>query len=655
MFSRRVKLFAASLVGLAVVALTAMAWVVLLRRQVRRRTLALEESERRSRGFLEAIPDIRLINRRDGMFIDYQTHETKNLLVPPERFLGRYPADILPPDLAGRFLKTIERTLETGQLQVIEYPLEFAGREQYYELRMVQSGSDEVLSVIREITERKEAEAHLARLAAVVEQTNDDIIFTDREGRITYVNTAFERTTGYAREEVLGKNPDFLQSGLLANEFYDELWAVVLGGNSWTGRFSNRTKGGKVILQDASIFPIRAPEGELVGYVSSQRDVTDQVELQRRLAESQKLEALGTLAGGIAHDFNNILAAIRGYTAFAMTKPLGDPTVRDDLHAVQDASNRATELVKQILSFSRRETQIKRPLMIRPIVKETLHLLRASLPATVDLRPTTFSGTFVVAEPSHIHQIVMNLCTNAAFAMCDTVGAVEIGLDEVVVDNASASRHPDLAPGKFARLRVCDTGCGMTPEVRERIFEPFFTTREEGQGTGLGLSVVHGIVKSLGGAITVQSAPGRGSTFEVYLPAVEGGEEAWKEGEAEYLKGTERILFVDDETMLTDLMAQGLRQLGYRVTACKDGREAWDAFRAAPDDFDVVITDLTMPGTTGDILAREVKRMRPMRPVILCTGYSEKVSSSTPGVDEFVMKPYSMGTLTQLIRKVCSR
>jgi PAS domain S-box-containing protein len=589
------------------------------------------------------------------MFIDYQTHDVGNLLVPPERFLGRYPADILPPDLADRFLKTIEYTLENGGLQAMEYPLDLQERHRFFELRMVRSGSDEVLSVIREITERKEAEAHLARLAAVVEQTNEDIIFTDREGRITYVNTAFERTTGYSREEVLGKHPDFLQSGLLANEFYDELWAVVLGGNSWTGRFSNRTKGGKVILQDASIFPIRAPEGELVGYVSSQRDVTDQVELQRRLAESQKLEALGTLAGGIAHDFNNILAAIRGYTAFAMTKPLGDPTVRDDLHAVQDASNRATELVKQILSFSRRETQIKRPLMIRPIVKETLHLLRASLPATVDLRPTAFSGTFVVAEPSHIHQIVMNLCTNAAFAMCDTVGAVEIGLDEVVVDNASASRHPDLAPGKFARLRVCDTGCGMTPEVRERIFEPFFTTREEGQGTGLGLSVVHGIVKSLGGAITVQSAPGRGSTFEVYLPAVEGGEEAWKEGEAEYLKGTERILFVDDETMLTDLMAQGLRQLGYRVTACKDGREAWDAFRAAPDDFDVVITDLTMPGTTGDILAREVKRMRPMRPVILCTGYSEKVSSSTPGVDEFVMKPYSMGTLTQLIRKVCSR
>ena len=390
------------------------------------------------------------------------------------------------------------------------------------------------------------------------------------------------------------------------------------------------------------------------GYISERK------RLEAQLRQAQKMEAIGTLAGGIAHDFNNILTAILGYTDLALDDIRQESTAWNYLHEVRKAGLRAKTLVQQILTFSRRTEQPRTPVPLPLLIKEVLALLRASIPSTIEIRQeiTQDVGT-VLGDPTQLQQVLLNLCTNAAHAMHVTGGRLEVRLEAVVVDTPMITQHPELQPGPSVCITVTDTGHGIPPEVMERIFEPFFTTKGPGEGTGMGLALVHGIITDHGGAVLVDSVVGQGTTFTIYLPR--SPEPAQNEASQDASvspgsqPGTECVLFVDDETILVSLGQAILQRLGYDVVACTSSVEALEVFRAAPRRFDLVITDQTMPHMTGEVLAQELRRLRSDIPIILCTGFSHVMHAERAqelGIDAFLMKPLAMQDLAQTIQQV---
>jgi PAS domain S-box-containing protein len=505
---------------------------------------------------------------------------------------------------------------------------------------------------------RRRAEARIATLVAAVEQSSDDCILLDLEGRIQYVNPAFEQTTGYSAEEAVGQDVNGLLCRDLDEVLLPKIWESIRRGQPWKGRFSNRTKDGRVILLDSAVSAIRDPSGTVIGYVSARRDITKQLQMEAALIQANKLEAIGTLAGGIAHDLNNVLTGIVGYTELALMKCADDAPVQKDLEVVFQGAQRATDLVKQILTFSRHTLRVESPVQLGLIVREVSKFLRATVPATIEIRTDVQSTALVLADPTELHRTIVNLCTNAALAMNERGGLLEIGLADVDLDSSFAERFPAVTPGRCLRLRVRDTGHGMSREVLDRIFEPFFTTREMGKGTGMGLSVVHGIVTSLHGAITVESAPGEGAVFEIYLPVTQVAVPNAVAPSEEIRWGTERVLLVDDDPLVLGTVADMLRELGYQVRSEASGAAAQTAFKTDPQAFDLVITDMTMPGMAGDVLAEWLKSCRPDIPIILCSGYTEEQmpkGTTVQGIDEFLLKPLFLGPLSGAVRRVLDR
>ncbi len=396
-------------------------------------------------------------------------------------------------------------------------------------------------------------------------------------------------------------------------------------------------------------------------YAELQKELADRKQneilrrkLEERIQHAQKMEAIGTLAGGIAHDFNNILSSILGYIELAQIDTPGRSQLTHYLENAHQAGLRAKDLVQQILTFSRKGRQQERVVSLTPIIKEVVKLLRASIPATIDIRQRIETEDAVVAaDPVQIHQVLMNLGTNAAHAMEEDGGLLEITLGQVDVDEPDDAGLADLKPGRYAQLMIKDTGQGMPDEVRERIFEPYFTTKEMERGTGLGLSVVHGIVTRHDGHIGVRSEPGQGACFTIHLPLHTARTPRPVKTIEPAPRGTERILFIDDEAELVDIGRQALEYLGYQVTTCDNGQDALNLFRQSPDAFDVVITDMTMPQLTGDKLARALLEIRPQLPIIVCTGYSHRMSPEKAqeiGIRSFLMKPLVVDTLARTIR-----
>lgn len=377
-------------------------------------------------------------------------------------------------------------------------------------------------------------------------------------------------------------------------------------------------------------------------------------ELTRQLNQAQKMEAVGTLAAGIAHDFNNILSAVVGYTEISLLKT-DQNELKSYLDRILGACDRAKNLVGQILTFSRATDLEKRPVDVGAVAKEAVKLVRASIPSMIEIRHEIASSPLtVLADPTQIHQVLINLCTNAAHAMNQKGGVIEVRLQNVEVTPPMAHFKLDLKPGLYVKLTVRDTGEGIAPEVMHRIFEPFFTTKAKGESTGLGLSVVYGIAKGSGGTVTVESEVGKGSVFSVYLQAVTQTVPAEPSAGSELPEGSERVLFVDDEEIIVEICTEMLESLGYTVTPAKGGRDALEIFRRSSDQFDLVITDMTMPGITGAQLSEEILKIKPGVPIILCTGFTELITeekAKAMGIREFAMKPLSRRALAELVRK----
>ncbi|MBN1904268.1 MAG: response regulator [Deltaproteobacteria bacterium] len=422
-----------------------------------------------------------------------------------------------------------------------------------------------------------------------------------------------------------------------------------------SGLFTGLKKEGSIIRIEINA-SIVAYDGELSvqGIIN---DVTKSTVFDEKLKQMQKMEAIGTLASGISHDFNNILSAIIGYSELANYQLKNNNPAFDSINEILKAGYRAKDLVAQILAFSRKSEQELRPMYLKPVIKEVLKLLKASLPSTIEIRENLKGDAGVVmADPTQIHQIMMNLCTNASHAMAEEGGILEVLLYDIIFDENLTVSHPEMVPGKYTVLSVSDTGQGMTPNIIERIFEPYFTTKEKGVGTGMGLAVVHGIVKSYGGAINVQSVPGSGTTFRIYFPVVK------REPVSDLLAreqdipcGTEKILFVDDEAALTRLWKNILENLGYSVSMMTDSRDAFRLFYSDPDYFDLVISDMTMPGITGAKLVKSIRNIRHDIPVIICTGYSESINeekAANMGVNAFILKPLVTQEIACKIRMV---
>jgi signal transduction histidine kinase/CheY-like chemotaxis protein len=503
----------------------------------------------------------------------------------------------------------------------------------------------------------------------------------DKECRVILWNRSNEVYTGRSKESVLGKRIDlgFLFKGKTPPSLAELI--LQMSDEEIISKYGHKGVAGSSISPgafesvrsiwingDERIMTIQAariynPQGEVIGAIQTAQDITDRIRaeaerkrLQDQLSQAQKLEAIGTLAGGIAHDFNNMLAAIIGYTELSIDEP-EEKIRRLKLNEVLKASKRAKNLVRQILTFSRHTEQEKKPLDMKFITKEALKLLRSTLPATVEIRQNiTNDPCMINADLTQMHQIIMNLCTNAAQAMGEKGGILDVKLTMSDIQDSILRQHPDAVAGLYVKLTVKDTGFGIDPSIKDRIFEPFFTTKGIGEGTGLGLSVVYGIVKNHQGIITVESEPGSGATFDVYIPTITKMDARESIPPPEDTKtGNERILLVDDDQALLDMGKMMLESLGYIVDTRTSGMEAMGSFLAAPGFYDLIITDMTMPLMTGSELATEILRIRPNMPIILCTGFSEYIDENRAkdiGIRAFVMKPFSKTTLSKIIREV---
>ncbi len=389
---------------------------------------------------------------------------------------------------------------------------------------------------------------------------------------------------------------------------------------------------------------------------SSREEIEEKQKLEKQLRQAQKMEAIGTMAGGIAHDFNNLLSVILGYSELAKEDAPEGTIFSKDMDKVLEAGERAKDLVKQILSFSR-QTEITRvPMQLQSLIKEALKMLRASIPTTIEIQDDIDSECGVVSvDPTQVSQILMNLCANANHAMEESGGILRIQLKCAFVGEDDTKQKAHLNPGEYVELVVSDTGSGIGQDVIEKVFDPFFTTKEIGKGTGMGLAIIHGIIGDYGGAITVESEVGEGSTFYVYFPVIDQDEAVLEKVDEKRVMGTERVFFVDDEQLLLDMGKEILERLGYTVTTEQNSLEALRIFQENPEDFDVVITDQTMPGMTGTDLARRMLQIRPDIPIILCTGYSNLIdeeSAKLLGIKEFALKPMTRGSISHLLRKV---
>ena len=511
-----------------------------------------------------------------------------------------------------------------------------------------------------DITERKQAETSLLQKKKEAERylnlAGVMFIGLDRYGNVNVANEKACEVLECANAEIVNQNwfDNFIPQRIRKN--VRNVFKQLMEGEIEPVEYYENpviTKNGKEKAIAWHNTVIMDEDNHAIGILGSGEDITEKLKLQAQLHQAQKMEAIGNLAGGIAHDFNNILSSIIGFTELALDETQKGTTLEDSLQEVYAAGKRAKDLVKQILAFARQSEEKLSSIQPSVIAKEVLKFIRSTIPTTIEVQQEIESDALIMGNATQIHQVLMNLCTNAAHAMENSGGILIVSLKDVVLNEKDLS--VGMKSGEYAEITVSDSGVGIAPETIESIFEPYFTTKRVGEGTGMGLAMVRGVVESYGGTVNVHSQLGKGATFTIYLPITKR-----RSAQGEYIQeqlptGTERILFVDDEAPIAKMGGQTLERLGYSVTTRTSSIEALELFKTKPDDFDIVVTDMTMPNLTGDQLSIEMMKIRSDIPVILCTGYSRKISdeiASEIGIKAFAYKPVVKADLAKTVRKV---
>ena len=517
----------------------------------------------------------------------------------------------------------------------------------------------------RKIAEQRERDA-MALLRLAMESADEGVWEWNHETDLITFDEIALRMLGY-EPDMPKKTSEWWFSRLHPDDrpFIEQAYSAYISGESskYSVEFRLRRKdGGYTWISSNARIVTSDHEDRPLLVAGIHRDITERKQneeerekLRNQLVQSQKMESIATLAGGIAHDFNNILSSIIGFTELTLDDVEKGSVIEENLQEVYAAGKRARDLIRQFLTFARQSEEELKPIQIDATVKEVLKFIRSSIPTTIEIKPNITSDSLIMGNPTQVHQILMNCCANAAYAMEDEGGVLEVSLKDVIIGSTPTMSPVELKPGDYIELKISDTGVGIPPDILDSIFEPYFTTKAAGEGTGLGLAVVHGIVESYGGKIMVDSRQGQGTLFTIYLPIIKKRYEHTVYSAQALPTGKERILFVDDEDQIANISSQILERLGYSVSTCTNSMEALELFRGKPDDFDLVITDMTMPKMTGDRLAVELMKIRSDIPVILCTGYSKKISDETAleiGIKALAYKPIAKADLAKTIRNV---
>jgi PAS domain S-box-containing protein len=630
--------------------------------ELRQAEKALVESEQRFHMLFESAGDAIMI-LKDNVFTDCNERALAMLGCTREQFLGQSPLAFSPlfqpdgTDSRERMMEKMSACLTEGP-QFFEWqsvrrdgtPFDLEISVNCLEVR----GETFLQAIARDVTDRKRTEEELRRLSFAIEQAVEDIMITDPEGNIEYVNPAFEKITGYSRQEAIGQNPRFLKSGVHDATFCESLWKTITGGMAWTGRFTNKRKDGAFIQEDATISPLTNSSGRITGYISLKKDVTEEVKLESQLRQAQKVEIIGQMAGGVAHDFNNILSAIMGHGSLLQMKMgEGDQILRPHVEQILLASEKAANLTQSLLAFSRKQIINPKPVSVNDTIINMRKLLSRLITEDIELTTDlTDEKLVIMADVSQIDQILMNLVTNARDAM-ERGGAIAIKTVRADIDLDFVRDHGYGEPGPYALITVSDTGAGMDEATIEKIFEPFFTTKDVGKGTGLGLAIVYGIVKQHNGYINVSSEPGRGATFHIYIPLIDGDVDDRSTEVQGAPTGTETILVAEDSTELREIMRTVLERQGYTVITAVNGLDAVEKFLA--HNVDMVIIDVVMPKMNGMEVYREMKKVNAHTRILFTSGYTEDIVHAKGIGDEnvhFMAKPLSPGKFLAKVRGV---
>jgi two-component system cell cycle sensor histidine kinase/response regulator CckA len=509
-----------------------------------------------------------------------------------------------------------------------------------------------VRAIGRDSTRQHLAEEQYYRLSRAVEQSPVSIVITDLEGRAQYVNSKFTEVSGHTLEDLIEKNIEVLRDGHPDEDAYQEFWKALLAGGEWRGELATRRSNHGTVWESVKVSCMRNPTGEITNFLCLREDISERKKLEHELRQAQKMESLGTLAGGIAHDFNNLLAIINGYAEFCMNGNADAAVLEKSLREIHRASQRASGLVRQILTFSRKNEVKFAPIDLNQQVRDLVMLLSETFPRTITFQFALQEGLPpLMADQNQVQQIILNLCVNARDAM-PSGGVITISTSSHTRDNL---KHlGEITSHAYARLQIRDSGVGMTPEVKQRIFEPFFTTKPAHQGTGLGLAVVYGIVTNHQGHLEVESTPGVGSSFNIYLPLVMSATLAPSAAvNSDFPGGTESLLIVDDEDSLRTLLAAAFARKGYKTATASNGLEAIEMVGDTIHHYDLILLDLNMPGASGLEVMKIIRLCRPRTKVLVISGHitaEARVEFQKLGHREFVQKPYRLDELGRHIR-----
>ncbi|MBV5306680.1 MAG: PAS domain S-box protein [Desulfobulbaceae bacterium] len=622
---------------------------------------ALLESEKRYRRLFESAKDgILILNADTGQVVDVNPFLIQLLGYSYDEFCGKYIWEIGAfKDIAAS--KDAFQTLQDNEyIRYEDLPLETKGGQskavEFVSNVYLVDQSKVIQCNIRDISASKQAKAERMRLMAAIEQVGDGIVMTDTKGIIQFVNPAFKEMTGYHDNDITGQHPRILRSGRQDKHFYRTLWETISNGKTWTGRLVNKRRDGSFYTVATTISPVLNASERIVNYVAVQRDITENLRLADQLQQAHKMEAIGLLAGGVAHDFNNMLGVILGYAEVALLHAAPDPSLRANLEEIIKAARRSAEITRQLLTFAHKQTITPEVLDLNQVVSSMLKMIRRLIGEDIELAWQLRADPYQVRiDPVQVDQILVNLCINARDALTEH-GKITIETKNAFFDKHYCIDHPEYITGEYVLLAVNDNGCGMDKKTIDQIFDPFFTSKGMANGTGLGLSIVYGIVKQNHGFIIVDSEPGRGTTFKIFLPQHKSPVIENQQGNAEEISlgCGETLLLVEDEPVILNMGKTMLESLGYRVLATDVPEEALKIADKHPNEIQLLVTDVIMPGMNGRDLAKRIQSLYPNTKVLFMSGYTADVIAQDGLLDKdihYIQKPFSFQDLSVKVQR----